>query len=175
MDDNLENAAQEFERKLDDAAEQINEASDAAQHQAEDAAETLEGSWSEVKDEFQKASAETWSAPEPAESAPPTQGEADRWGSPLEAAADDPDRWSGTLYTPGADEPSGGTKAEEAPKVVDYAAATGEKPAKKESFPVWAIVLIVVLLLCLCIACPVLIFSGVLMKEFSLILTALLV
>jgi len=176
MDENLDNAAQDFERKLDDAAEnawkpvndaaeqvngQVADAHEAAQEKVEEAAETVQSSWSEVKDEFQQASAESWSAPEAPQTPPPPQPEADRWGAPVNAGADDPSRWNNDLYTPGADEPtSTATKAEEAPKVVDYVAASTEKPAKKDSFPVWAIILIVVLVLCLCILCPLLVLGG---------------
>jgi hypothetical protein len=69
MDDNLENAAQEFERDLNDAAENawkpveesaeqvqanIEETHEAAQEQVAEAAETVEGGWSEVKEIFKK-------------------------------------------------------------------------------------------------------------------------
>ena len=179
MDENLENAAQEFEHDLNNAAENawkpveesagqaqthIEEVHEAAQEQVAETAETVEGSWSEVKDDFHQASAETWSTPETPQTPIPPQTDADRWGAPVTAAADDPGRWNGTLYTPGADEPAPAEtpKAGEAPKMVDYVGtpATPAQPAKKEKFPVWAIVLIVLLVLCLCIACPLIIFGG---------------
>ena len=173
MDENLENAANEFERDLNDAAENvwkpveesaeqveahIEEVQEAAQEQVAEAAETVEGGWSEVKDDFQEASAETWSEPEAPETPIPPQPEADRWGAPAAVAADDPGRWNDDLYTPGAEqpEPVEATKAEEAPKVVDYVATPPAQPEKKDKFPVWAIVLIVLLVLCLCITLPLL-------------------
>lgn len=71
MDDNLEKAANEAEKNLNDAAENawkpVEEAAEQAQSHVDDvteASETVQGEWSEVKDDFQKASAETWSAPE---------------------------------------------------------------------------------------------------------------
>ena len=172
MDDNLENAAQEFERDLNDAAENawkpveesaeqvqahIEETHEAAQEQVSEAAETIEADWSEVKDEFQEASAETWSAPETPETPVPPQPEADRWGAVVNEAADDPGRWNDNLYSPGTEEPAA---AEEAPKVVDYTATTPKQPEKKDKFPVWAIVLLVLLVLCICIACPIIILGG---------------
>jgi hypothetical protein len=172
MDDNLENAAQEFERDLNDAAENawkpveesaeqvqahIEETHEAAQEQVAEAAETVEGGWSEVKDDFQEASAETWSAPETPQTPVPPQPEADRWGAVVNEAADDPGRWNDNLYTPGTEEPA---PAEEAPKVVDYVATPPAQPEKKDKFPIWAIILIVLLVLCICIACPIIILGG---------------
>ncbi len=159
MDDNLENAAQEFERDLNDAAENawkpVEEVQKAAQEQAAEAAESVEGAWSEVKDEFQEASAETWSEPEVPQTPVPPQPEADRWGAVVNEAADDPGRWNDNLYTPGVEEP-----AVETAKVVDYVATPPAQPEKKEKFPVWAIVLLVLLVLCICIACPIIILGG---------------
>ena len=177
MDENLENAAQEFERDLNDAAENawkpveesaeqvqshVEEAHETAQEHVAEAAETVEGDWSEVKDEFHQASAETWSAPETPQTPIPPQPEADRWGAPVVDAADDPGRWNDNLYTPGTEEPAAAEapKAEEAPKVVDYVATPPAQPVKKDKFPVWAIVLIVLLVLCICIACPIIILGS---------------
>ena len=183
MDDNLEKAAQEFERDMNDAAENawkpveesaeqvqsnVEEVHEAAQEQVAEAAETVESDWSEVKDEFHKASAETWSAPETPQTPVPPQPEADRWGAPVTAAADDPGRWNDNLYTPGAEEPepAAAPKAEEAPKVVDYVATPPAQPQKKDKFPVWAIVLIVLLILCICIALPIIILGGSVLAIF---------
>lgn len=172
MDENLENAAQEFERKLDDAAENawksVKDSAEQIEGEIVDASETVQGGWNEVKDEFHKASAESWSAPEvPQTPPPPPQPETDRWGSPVNENANDPNRWDGTLYSPGADEPAAAPKVEGAPKVVDYVAASSAKPPKKESFPVWAIVLIVVLVLCLCVLCPILFIGGGVLSYFK--------
>lgn len=184
MDENLENAAQEFERDLNDAAENawkpveetageaqahIEEVQEAAQEQVAEAAETVEGGWNEVKDDFHQASAETWSTPETPQTPIPPQPEADRWGAPVTAAADDPGRWNDNLYTPGVEEqtPAEAPKTEEAPKVVDYVATPPKQPEKKEKFPVWAIVLIVLLVLCICIACPIIIFGGSIWAVFK--------
>ncbi|HOF29154.1 MAG: hypothetical protein KBA05_05495 [Anaerolineaceae bacterium] len=166
MDENLENAAQEFEKDLNNAAEDtwkpVEETSDQAQAHIAEAAETVEGGWSEVKDEFQQASAETWSKPETPQTPPAPQPEADRWGAPETKAADDPNRWTGELYTPEAEPPAPAEapKAQEAPKVVDYTATPPAQPEKKDKFPVWAIVLIVLLVLCLCVLLPILILGG---------------
>lgn len=74
MDDNLENAAQEFERDLNDAAENAWKPVEDSAEQVAEAAESVEGGWSEVKDDFHQASAETWSAPEiPQSPIPPNQ------------------------------------------------------------------------------------------------------
>ena len=179
MDDNLENAAQEFERDLNDAAENawkpveesaeqvqanIEETYEAAREQVAEAAETVEGGWSEVKDDFQEASVKTWSAPETPQTPVPPQPEADRWGAVVNEAADDPGRWNDNLYTPGAEEPA---PAEEAPKVVDYVATPPAQAEKKDKFPVWAIILIVLLVLCICIACPIIILGGSLFAIFQ--------
>lgn len=183
MDDNLENAAQEFERDLNDAAENawkpveefaeqvqdhIEEAHEAAQEQVAEAAEITEADWSEVKDEFHQASAETWSAPETPETPIPPQPEADRWGAVVNEAADDPGRWNEDLYTPGAEEAAAAAeaKAEEAPKVVDYVATLPAQPVKKDKFPIWAIILIVLLVLCICILLPIIILGGSVLAIF---------
>ncbi|HPR34746.1 MAG TPA: hypothetical protein PKY64_03660 [Anaerolineaceae bacterium] len=157
MDDNLENAAQEFERDLNDAAENAWKPVEDSAEQVAEAAESVEGGWSEVKDDFHQASAETWSAPEIPQAPIPPQPEANRWGAPVNEAADDPGRWNDNLYTPGADQPAQGEPyvAQEAPKVIDYVATPPAQPEKKDKFPVWAIVLIVLLVLCICIALPI--------------------
>jgi len=177
MDENLENAAQESEHDLNDAAENawkpveesaeqsqshIEEVHEAAQEQVTEAAETVEGGWSEVKDDFHQASAETRSVPETPQTPIPPQPEADRWGAPVNEGADDPGRWNENLYTPGAEEPAPteAPKAQEAPKVVDYIATPPAQPQKKEKFPVWAIVLIVLLVLCICIVLPIVLLAG---------------
>ena len=177
MDENLENVAQEPERELNDAAENawkpveesaeqaqphIEETHEAAQEQVTEAAETVEGEWNEVKDDFQQASAETWSAPEIPQSPPPLQSEVDRWGAPVNEVADESGRWNENLYTPEAEEPAPveAPKAEEAPKVVDYVTTPPAQPEKKDKFPVWAIVLIVLLVLCICIALPIALLAG---------------
>ena len=184
MDENLENAAQEFEDKVNDAAENawkpveesaeqvqspIEEVHEAAQEQVAQAAETVQSDWSEVKDEFHKVYAETWSTPETPQTPVPPQPEADRWGAAVTKDADDPGRWNDNLYTPGAEEPAPAEapKAEEAPKVVDYVATPPANPDKKEKFPVWAIILLVLLVLCLCILCPIIIFGGSIWAVFK--------
>jgi cobalamin biosynthesis Mg chelatase CobN len=193
MDENLENAAQKFEHDLNNAAENawkpveesaeqaqahVEETHEAAQEQVAEAAESVEANWSEVKDEFHQASAETWSAPEIPQTPTPPQPEADRWGAPVTAAADDPGRWNDNLYTPGAEEPAPAEepKAEEAPKVIDYVATpptTPAQPVKKDKFPVWAIVLIVLLVLCICIALPIILLAGGFLAFFRNISTFL--
>jgi len=124
--------------------------------QAAEAAESVEGAWSEVKDEFQEASAETWSEPEvPQTPVPPPTRTPIAGAHVVNEAADDPGRWNDNLYTPGVEEP-----AVETAKVVDYVATPPAQPEKKEKFPVWAIVLLVLLVLCICIACPIIILGG---------------
>jgi len=190
MDENLENAAQEPERELNDAAENawkpveesaeqvqshIEEVHEAAQEQVTEAAETVEGGWSEVKDDFHQASAETLSVPETPQTPIPPQPEADRWGAPVNEGADDPGRWNENLYTPGAEEPAPteAPKVEEAPKVVDYVTTPPAQPEKKDKFPVWAIILIVLFVLCICIALPIIILGGSLLAIFGNINTFL--
>jgi len=190
MDDNLDNAAQESEHNLNDAAENawkpveesagqvqphIEEVHEAAQEQVTEAAETVEGGWSEVKDDFHQASAETLSVPETPQTPIPTQPEADRWGAPVNEGADDPGRWNENLYTPGAEEPAPteAPKVEEAPKVVDYVTTPPAQPEKKDKFPVWAIILIVLFVLCICIALPIIILGGSLLAIFGNINTFL--
>lgn len=179
MDENLENAAQEPERDLNNAAENawkpveesaeqaqshIEEVHAAAQEQVTEAAETMEGEWNEVKDDFQQASAEKWSAPETEQTSPPPQSETDRWGAPVNEVADESGRWNENLYTPEAEEPAPveAPKAEETRKVVDYVTTPPSQPKKKDKFPVWAIVLVVLLVLCICIALPIALLAGVL-------------
>lgn len=184
MEDDLEKAAQEFEHDLNDAAENawkpveesaeqaqshIEEVSEAAKEQVAEAVEFVESDWSNVKDEFHKASAETWSAPETPQTPVPPQPQADRWGAPVNEAADDPGRWNDNLYTPGAEEPTpvDAPKAEGAPKVVDSKTTPPAQPEKKDKFPVWAIILIVLLVLCICIALPIVILGGSLFAIFN--------
>ena len=190
MDENLNNAAQDSEHDLNDAAENawkpveesagqvqshIEEVHEAAQEQVTEAAETVEGGWSEVKDDFHQASAETLSVPETPQTPIPTQPEADRWGAPVNEGADDPGRWNENLYTPGAEEPAPteAPKVEEAPKVVDYVTTPPAQPERKDKFPVWAIILIVLFVLCICIALPIIFLGGSLLAIFGNINTFL--
>ena len=190
MDENLDNAAQESEHNLNDAAENawkpveesaeqaqshIEEVHEAAQEQVTEAAETVEGGWSEVKDDFHQTSAETRSVPETPQTPIPPQPEADRWGAPVNEIADESGRWNENLYTPEAEEPAPveAPKAEEAPKVVDYVTTPPAQPEKKDKFPVWAIILIVLFVLCICIALPIIILGGSLLAIFGNINTFL--
>jgi hypothetical protein len=109
-----------------------------------------------------KASAEEWSKeqPSPAEPAKP-ESETNRWGSPENSGPEDPNRWHGELYSPGADQPAGqGTSTAPETVVITEPTSAAEPPKKKEGFPVWAIVLIVLLVLGLCVLCPILVVLG---------------
>lgn len=158
MDENFENKAENLSDELNKAAEEGWETvKDQAEEGVQKAEESLETAAEEVKDDFMQASAETWS--EVPEATPITSQEpaADRWGSPEPVNAEDPNRWQGQLYTPGSEEPPTKGQKTETPQVVDYVPAketvskSTTSPEKKDKFPVWAIILIVVLvLLCLC-------------------------
>ncbi len=122
----------------------------------EDASQPLEGEWKEVS----SASAEEWSKEIPAEPVPPA----------APAAADDPGRWSGELYTPGAETPQEVPPAAPAESVVvdipPAGTSAGAAAPEKKKFPVWAIVLIVILVLLLCCVCPILIWASILSSNY---------
>ncbi|MFZ3071253.1 MAG: hypothetical protein WA110_09070 [Anaerolineaceae bacterium] len=141
--------------------------------------DNIENKPEEKAEDSMKVSAEEWSQVPPAEPVspvPPT--ETDRWGAPQPSASEDADRWTGELYTPesepasGSGEPESGateTKSQkpEEPVIVDIPSNGSVPPfstppaQEKSKFPVWAIVLIVLLVIGLCVACPlILIFSG---------------
>jgi len=132
------------------------------QEAPEEAAKSAGDEWQQIP----SASAEEWSKDIPAAPAPPeVPTETDRWGAAQPGATEDPGRWSGELYTPGAEASQEVPPAQPAESVVvDVppvgSAAQAAAPEKKK-FPVWAIVLIVLLVLALCCVCPILIFLGV--------------
>ena len=128
----------------------------------EDAAKSFGDEWQQIP----SASAEEWSKevpPAPVPPEPPT--ETDRWGAPQPSAAEDPDRWSGELYTPGTETASAVPPTAAAESVVVDVPPSGASVkapvSEKKNFPVWAIVLIVLLVLLLCCVCPIAIFLGV--------------
>ncbi|HOE35087.1 MAG: hypothetical protein GX415_04370 [Chloroflexi bacterium] len=131
------------------------------QETPEDAAKSFGDEWQQIP----SASAEEWSKevpPAPIPPEPPT--ETDRWGAAQPSAADDAGRWSGELYTPGAETAAEVPPAKPAESVVVDVPTTGPTvrapETDKKKFPVWAIVLIVLLVLLLCCVCPIAIFLG---------------
>jgi len=87
----------------------------------------------ENNDEFMNASAEEWSKPEKASSAPePPRENTDRWGSPIpeDEGVSEANRWGS--------EP------------VASQSPNNALPVKKKGLQWWVIVIIVVVLLCLC-------------------------
>ena len=168
---------------VEEGKEQVSEVAQEAEAVKEKAAGVVEGGWQavnkvvepttekvvEVKDEFMQASAESWSKEVPAEPAKePEPVEADRWGTPAPAASEDANRWTSEIYSPEAEpvaKPAEPVIVEAKPVGTGLppAGVKASEPAKKGKFPTWAIVLIVLFVLCICIACPLLvIFSGAL-------------
>lgn len=181
MDDDLNQNADEFADKVEDVAssawEHVEETGqdivDAVENKAEnvwetvedkrdeaedfvaEGAETVQGTWSEIEevkmdqnDEFMQASAESWSAEEQPTPVNHTQGESNRWGSPVPPQE--------TYQAPQA-------PAETSIPREEYRSVnTGEvvTPQEKKDFPVWAIVLIILLVLCLCFVIPVILILG---------------
>jgi len=133
MDDQLENKAQEAAESMEQAANQ---------------------SWQNI--EF--AANQGAPAPTPAQPVQPVQP-APQYYQPPYQAPNDPNRWTGELYTPEVTPPSQ-PYPHQAPGAwtsnqhVGYAPPPA--PEQKDKFPVWAIVLIVLLVLLICIACTVL-------------------
>ena len=181
MDDDLNQKADEFTDHADDAAssawEHVEETGqenvDAVENKAEnvwetvednreeavdfvaEGAETVQGTWSEIKeekmdqnDEFMQASAESWSAEEQPAPVNYTQGETNRWGSPVPPQE--------TYQAPQAPVETS-IPREEYRSVNTSQVVT---PQEKKEFPVWAIVLIILLVLCLCFVIPVILILG---------------
>ena len=116
-----------------------------------------------------KASAEEWSREEPTspQSTQNPQG-TDRWGSPQDSGSDDPNRWQNVLYSPEADQPSSQGSRQTPETVVITEPKTGTTATKKDGdFPVWAIVLIVLLVITLCVLCPVILILGGVISLFQ--------
>jgi len=146
------------------------------QETPEDAAKSIGDEWQQIP----SASAEEWSKDIPATPVPPeVPVEADRWGAPQPAATEDPNRWAGELYTPGAEAPQAVPPERPAESVVvdvPPVGATAQAAApEKKSFPVWAIILIVIFVLMLCCVCPIAIILGIFSsnwQQFSALLLA---
>jgi hypothetical protein len=106
-----------------------------------------------------EASADRWSSVAPP--APPQQEyvprEADRWGTPT--PVEDPARWNSYMTTPGAVGPTA-TGPTITPQDVIDAPKVDKATKKKDDFPVWAIVLIILLALCICVILPVVLVLG---------------
>ncbi len=142
MDEQLENKAQEAAESMEQAANQ---------------------SWQNI--EF-AANQET-PQPTPVQPAQPVQPvqpvqPAPQYYQPPQQAPNDPNRWTGELYTPEVTPPS-----QPYPHQPSGAWTNNQRagytpppaPEQKDKFPVWAIVLIVLLVLLICIACTVLPFA----------------
>ncbi|MGV8050174.1 MAG: hypothetical protein AB2L21_07495 [Anaerolineaceae bacterium] len=127
----------------------------------------------EATDNFSKANAEEWSKDTQSEAAAsvPT-AETDRWGASQPSTSDDSSRWSGELYTPGQESETGQFDAKtdktkqpiivDIPSSGDVPPASGTAVPKKDKIPAWAIVLIVLLVVGLCLICPfLLVLTGV--------------
>ncbi len=94
--------------------------------------------------------------------------ETDRWGSPQSSGSDDSSRWYGELYSPGSEQPAGqSTSTPPETVVITEPTRTAEASKKNDSFPVWAIVLIVLLVLSLCVLCPVILVLGGVISLFQ--------
>lgn len=135
MDDQLENKAQEAAESMEQAANQ---------------------SWQNI--EF--AANQGAPAPTPAQPVQPVQP-APQYYQPPQQAPNDPNRWTGELYTPEVTPPSQPYPHQAPGAYIDsqragYAPPPPPAPEQKDKFPVWAIVLIVLLVLLICIACTVL-------------------
>jgi hypothetical protein len=181
MDDDLNQKADELADNVEDAAtntwEQVEETGrnivDAVENTTEnvwetvedshdeagdfvaEGAETVQGTWSEIEevkmdqnDEFMQVSAESWSAEEQPTPVSYSQGETNRWGSPVPPQE--------TYQAP--ETPVGQSIPREEYRSVN----TGQvvTPQEKKDFPVWAIVLIILLVLCLCVILPVVLILG---------------
>jgi hypothetical protein len=92
----------------------------------------------------------------------------DRWGSPQNSGSDDSSRWHGELYSPESDQ-SSSQNADRIPETVVITEPTSgtTTPKKDDGFPVWAIVLIVLLVLSLCVLCPVILVLGGVISLFQ--------
>lgn len=144
MDDNLEKNAEEFADEVEKAAETAGEKIEEGwQNVTESAEDIVEGTFEPVNQSAARI------PPEPVE---PISG--DRWGGP--EPVETPGRWQGELYTPGIGEPVRPETPQE-PQAFDYIPAETRAPSvtsrEKKPFPVWAIVLIVLAVLCLCAVC----------------------
>lgn len=145
---------EQFNDKAQEAADQLNQAADQSW-------QNLEAAANQAAEQTQAAAQQTqasadqayqaWQAQQPAAPQMPAYG------------PNDPQRWTGELYTPEVTPPS--QPYQQAPQS-DYIDAQrvgmdGPPPAQKEKdkFPVWAIVLIVLLVLCICVACTILPFA----------------
>ncbi|MFZ3151435.1 MAG: hypothetical protein WA116_07105 [Anaerolineaceae bacterium] len=166
MDNNTENKPEEKDEDFTKASAEEWGAKPSAKESIQNQAE-------EATDNFSKANAEEWSKDTQSEAAamiPPA--EADRWGAPQPSASDDSSRWSGELYTPGQESETGQSDAKtdktkqpiivDIPSSGDVPPASGTAAAKKDKFPAWAIVLLVLLVVGLCLIFPfLLVLTGV--------------
>jgi vacuolar-type H+-ATPase subunit H len=165
MDNNLQDSADEFSKDVKNAAEDawkaVEDAANTAKEKTEDvlkeASKTIEGTWEEARKDVEKASEEVAAAK--ADLSEPA-AETERWGGATPPSTEDTDRWTGELYTPeqaGPEEQRGEFKSASSTGPARTAATPS---AEKKSFPVWAIVLIVLLVLCICIGLPLILIVG---------------
>ena len=90
-------------------------------------------------DEFMKASAEEWSKSEPVSPLPPRSASlTDRWGAPVQPEnINNGDRWGSEKLD-----------TSDSPQLKDL--FPKKEKSKKKKFPWWAILLIVLAVICLC-------------------------
>lgn len=138
MDEQFNNQAQEAGDQLNQAAEQSWQNLEAAANQA------AEQTQAAAEQAYQG-----WQAQQVPHAAPqmPQYGQ------------DDPNRWTGELYTPETTPPAQPYHQAPGNSFIDAQpidiASTPPTPKEKDKFPVWAIVLIVLLVLCICVACTI--------------------
>lgn len=139
MDEQFNNQAQEAGDQLNQAAEQSWQNLEAAANQA------AEQTQAATEQAYQG-----WQAPQAAPQMP-------------QYAQDDPNRWTGELYTPEVTPPHQAYQQAPGTSYIDAQPVGMQTPPpiqkEKDKFPVWAIVLIVLLVLCICVACTVVPFA----------------
>ena len=135
MDESFDNQAQETSHQLNQAADQswqnLNTAANQAAEQTQAAAEQAYQGW--------QAPAVTPQAPR-------------------QYAPNDPNRWTGELYTPEI-APSQSYQQTPGSPYINAQNVNAQTPPPvqkdKDKFPVWAIVLIVLLVICICVVCTI--------------------
>jgi|GEM_PF-2432066 len=178
MDEQFENKAQEAADNMEQAANESWQNIEFAANRAEENVQTAaNNAASNMAYNLNQSGSQSYgfgSAPvQPESSQPYTPPQpAPQYYQQPQYAPNDPNRWTGELYTPEQPQsyPQQPTSGYVDSQRVGYAAPP-PPPAQKEKdkFPVWAIVLIVLLVLLICIACTVLPFAflGNLIAQYS--------
>ena len=136
---------EQFNNQAQDANDQLNQAADQSWQNLDDAAnQAAEQTQAAAQQAFQN-----WQA----QQTPPVAPQMPQY------AQDDPNRWTGELYTPEATPPHQGYQQAPGSSYIDAQPVGMQTPPpmqkEKDKFPVWAIVLIVLLVLCICVVCTV--------------------